>query len=98
MNNPQSSCELRINSRDLLKIAELYRGGGEWHGKRIVDEPWVKASTRPHARIDDQTEYGYLWWLKTFKSGDKSYPAFLMRDRKSVVKGEGVGVDWLRNI
>src|SRR2546429_7001371 len=31
-----------------------------------------------HARIDDQTEYGYFWWLKSFKSGEKSYPAFYM--------------------
>ena len=43
-----------------------------------MDEAWVKASTRPHARIDDQTEYGYLWWLKSFKEGEKTYPAFFM--------------------
>ena len=78
LNVPQTGGGLRMNSRDLLKIAELCRAGGEWHGKRIVDETWVKASTRPHARIDDETEYGYLWWLKTFKPGDKSYPAFFM--------------------
>jgi CubicO group peptidase (beta-lactamase class C family) len=43
-----------------------------------VEEAWVKASTRPHARIDEETEYGYLWWLKSFKSGEKSDPAFFM--------------------
>ena len=43
-----------------------------------MDKSWVEASTRPHARIDDNTEYGYLWWLKAFKAGDKSYPAFYM--------------------
>jgi len=78
LNVPQTGGGLRLSSRDLLKIAELYRAGGEWHGKRIVDEAWVRASTRPHARIDDETEYGYLWWLKTFKSGEKSYGAFFM--------------------
>jgi CubicO group peptidase (beta-lactamase class C family) len=78
LNVPQTGGGLRLTSRDLLKIAELYRGGGEWHGQRIVDRAWVEVSTRPHARIDDQTEYGYLWWLKSFKSGDKSYPAFFM--------------------
>ena len=31
-----------------------------------------------HARIDDETEYGYLWWLKKFKSGEKSHAAFFM--------------------
>jgi len=78
LNVPQTGGGLRLSSRDLLKIAELYRAGGLWREKRIVDEAWVKTSTRPHARIDDQTEYGYLWWLKAFKSGEKGYPAFYM--------------------
>lgn len=78
LNVPQTGGGLRLTSRDLLKIAELYRGGGSWQGKRIVDEAWVKASTEPHARIDDDTEYGYLWWLKSFRSAGKSYPAFFM--------------------
>ncbi len=75
---PQTGGGLRLTSRDLLKIAELYRNGGAWQGKRIVDEAWVKVSTQPHAQIDDQTEYGYLWWLKSFKSGGKEYPAYFM--------------------
>jgi len=75
---PQTGGGLRFTSRDLLKIAELYRAGGTWEGKRIVTENWVKTSTTPHARIDDETEYGYLWWLKKFKSGEKSYSAFFM--------------------
>jgi len=78
MNIPQTGGGLRLTSRDLLKIAELYRTGGTWHGTRVVDESWVKASTQPHAQIDDTTEYGYLWWLKTFKSGDKGHPAYFM--------------------
>jgi CubicO group peptidase (beta-lactamase class C family) len=78
LNIPQTGGGLRFTSRDLLKIAELCRQGGVWQGKRIVSESWVQASTRPHARIDDETEYGYLWWLKSFKSGEKSYPAFYM--------------------
>ncbi len=69
---------LGLRSRDLLKIAQLYANGGTWGGKSIVPETWVKASIQPHARIDDDTEYGYLWWLKSFKSGDKSYPAYYM--------------------
>lgn len=78
LNIPQTGGGLRLTSRDLLKIAQLYLNGGSWQGRRIVDETWVRASTQPHARIDDETEYGYLWWLKSFKSGGKSYPAFFM--------------------
>jgi len=78
LNIPQTGGGLRLSSRDLLKIAQLYLNGGSWQGKRVIDEAWVRASTQPHARIDDSTEYGYLWWLKSFKSGSKSYPAFFM--------------------
>jgi CubicO group peptidase (beta-lactamase class C family) len=78
MNVPQTGGGLRLTSRDLLKIAQLYLDGGQSQGKRIVSEAWVHNSTRPHARIDETTEYGYLWWLKSFKSGEKSYPAFFM--------------------
>jgi CubicO group peptidase (beta-lactamase class C family) len=78
MNVPQTGGGLRLTSRDLLKVAQLYLNSGEWRGKRIVSEAWVHLSTQPHARIDEATEYGYLWWLKSFKSGEKSYPAFFM--------------------
>lgn len=78
MNIPQTGGGLRLSGRDLLKLAQLYLNGGSWQGKRIVDENWVRTSTQPHARIDEETEYGYLWWLKSFKSGEKSYPAFFM--------------------
>jgi CubicO group peptidase (beta-lactamase class C family) len=78
LNVPQTGGGLRLSSRDILKVAQLYLTGGSWNRTRIVDESWVRTSTQPHARIDDDTEYGYLWWLKSFKSGGKSYPAFFM--------------------
>src|SRR4029077_12883512 len=77
-NTPQTRGGPPLPSRDLLKIAELYRKGGVWQGSRVLDDAWVKVSTQPHAQIDDQTEYGYLWWLKTFKSGGKDRPAYYM--------------------
>jgi CubicO group peptidase (beta-lactamase class C family) len=50
--------------------------------QRVVDAAWVKTSTEAHVRVDEETEYGYLWWLKTFKSGKsgaESFPAWLMQ-------------------
>jgi CubicO group peptidase (beta-lactamase class C family) len=32
----------------------------------------VAASTSAHARIDAETQYGYLWWLRSF-AGQPSY-------------------------
>ena len=75
---PQTGGGLRLSSRDLLKIAQLYLDGGRWQAKQIVSEAWVKASTTPHAQIDEQTNYGYLWWLKSFGPEGKTHAAFFM--------------------
>jgi CubicO group peptidase (beta-lactamase class C family) len=77
-NIPQTGGGLRLSSPDLLKIAQLYLNGGKWKGEPIINEQWVKASIAPHAEINDQQEYGYLWWLQPFKMGNSSYLAFFM--------------------
>jgi CubicO group peptidase (beta-lactamase class C family) len=78
LNIPQTGGGLRLSTPDLLKIAQLYLNGGMWKGKQIINEDWVKRSTAPHAQINDHQEYGYLWWLQSFKSAGVSYPAFFM--------------------
>lgn len=70
---------LNLQSRDLLKLGQLYLNGGLWNGKRIVSERWVKFSIQPHARANNDTEYGYLWWLRGFKSGEKTFASYLMQ-------------------
>jgi CubicO group peptidase (beta-lactamase class C family) len=69
---------LELSTRDLVKLAQLYANRGMWGDKRIAPEAWVAASVRPHLRIDDHTEYGYLWWITNFQSGGKAYPAYFM--------------------
>lgn len=55
---------LRLCSRDLAKIGQLVLNGGNWHGRQIVSERWVKESTAAHIGPPDLTYfYGYQWWL-----------------------------------
>jgi CubicO group peptidase (beta-lactamase class C family) len=75
----QTGGGLGLQSRELLKLGQLYAHGGVWNGTRVVSERWVKTSTQPHVRVDDDTEYGYLWWLRGFKSGGKTFAAYLMQ-------------------
>ena len=74
---------LRMNSRDLLKLGQLYLDKGVWKGTQVVSREWVENSTRPHARVGDtdyvkDTEYGYLWWLKSFGTKGKQLRSFNM--------------------
>ena len=75
----QTGGGLRLRSRDFLKLAQLYLNGGVWNAKRIVPAAWVQASTQPHAQIDENTNYGYLWWLRTFEAGGRSVSGYLMQ-------------------
>lgn len=56
----QTGGGLELRTRDLLRLGALYRDGGG----RIVSRAWVERSTRPHCRVDEHREFGYLWWLR----------------------------------
>jgi len=70
---------LGLRSRDLLKLGQLYLNHGRWNGKQIVPEDWVQRSVSPHAQAEDDVNYGYLWWLRTFPAGNKKVSGFLMQ-------------------
>jgi CubicO group peptidase (beta-lactamase class C family) len=76
---PMTGGGLALKSRDLLKLAQLYLDDGRWHGQQIVSASWVRQSTSPKAKVDDQTEYGYLWWIRSFQTGSATIPAYLMQ-------------------
>lgn len=78
LGHAQTAGGLGLRSRDLLKFAELYNRGGAWGGRRLVPESWVDTSLTPHARIDDNNEYGYLWWLTFVEIGGRSVGVFYM--------------------
>src|SRR5215831_19029904 len=53
---------LWINSEDLARFGLLILDRGNWNGKRLVPEQWLRDATTPSAHGPD---YGYLWWLNT---------------------------------
>jgi CubicO group peptidase (beta-lactamase class C family) len=70
---------LRLRAGDLLKLGELYLNLGQWDGRQVVSREWVESSTRPHVEVDEETEYGYLWWLRQFGEDDKRCTAYMMQ-------------------
>jgi len=53
---------LWINSQDLARFGLLILNKGNWKGKQLISEKWIKDATTPSAHGPD---YGYLWWLNT---------------------------------
>jgi CubicO group peptidase (beta-lactamase class C family) len=64
---------LRLSSRDLVALGQLALDRGMHEGRQVVSRTWLDASTSPKVEVDDETEYGYLWWLKTLSVNGRDY-------------------------
>jgi len=62
-------CCINARARDFAKIGRLYLTHGNWNGKQIVTEKWVKESTKIDTTDGSAWYYQYLWWIPT-KNGD----------------------------
>ncbi|MEO6883012.1 MAG: serine hydrolase [Bacteroidia bacterium] len=64
-------CCFNSNARDFARFGELYLQNGNWNGKQLVSEAYVKASVAPANILDDfgnpNKKYGYNWWLLNYK-------------------------------
>jgi CubicO group peptidase (beta-lactamase class C family) len=57
-------CCLNATARDYAKIGRLMARGGDWDGKRIVSEAWVREATQASGALSmGSWGYGYQWWL-----------------------------------
>ena len=70
---------LFLSTRDLAKIAWLFRDEGVWQGSQVVPASWVRASLAPSFKVnaDGSEGYGYKWWSQTYRHNDEEYVAYL---------------------
>ena len=67
---------LRMRARDVARIGRLVLDGGVFRGAPVVPAQWLEHSLAVHARIDDDLDYGYHWyvarrwnWVAAFGNG-----------------------------
>jgi CubicO group peptidase (beta-lactamase class C family) len=62
-------CCLNMRLRDYAKLGRLVARGGDWDGKRVVPEEWIRESTRieparaPGTLPNGRWGYQYQWWI-----------------------------------
>ena len=67
---------LYLSAHDLARVGYLMLRGGEWNGRRVVSEDWVRASTAPIVSDINPTNdrpdpgYGYQWWVPVHEGGE----------------------------
>jgi len=59
---------LELRSRDLLKLGVLIEANGNWLGKQLVPESWVRRMQTASNVVDDDTSYGMLLWQRQYDS------------------------------
>jgi len=65
--NTLGYCCIDTTPRNFAKLGLLFLRNGEWNGRRIVSEDWVKKATTDAA--PGNAHYGYQWWLPGRKQG-----------------------------
>ena len=61
-----------LSTRDMARLGLLMLNNGNWNGKQIIPDDWVKQSTsivtptsqmNPEKLRDWNLAYGYMWWI-----------------------------------
>lgn len=54
---------LWLAPRDMTRLGYLYLHNGNWQGKQVISERWVKLSTTRYEEGGGRLDYGYQWWV-----------------------------------
>jgi CubicO group peptidase (beta-lactamase class C family) len=92
---------LRLSSRDLLRIGDLYLHGGRWNGRQLLPAAYVHAATRRYTSLGyGSAGYGYGWWtfagrppgFAALGYGGQAVAVYPQRQLVVVVTGSGDNV------
>lgn len=64
----QTGGGLRLRGRDLVRLGLLVSSGGRRNGEQVVPAPWIKEMLTVRRRVDDEQNYGYLYWQRQYRS------------------------------
>ncbi|MCS3531432.1 serine hydrolase [Chryseobacterium sp. JUb7] len=74
---PSLAGGLKMKALDFAKFGQLYKNNGIWNGKTILDKNWIKKTfTNYFTSHKDFEGYGYLFWRKIYKVGNKNFEAY----------------------
>lgn len=62
-------CCINARARDFAKLGRLYLNEGNWNGKQLIPQEWVKESTKIDTANGSAWFYQYQWWLPS-RNGD----------------------------
>jgi CubicO group peptidase (beta-lactamase class C family) len=52
-----------LSARDAARFGLLFLNRGQWRGRQIIPDSWIKESTANYSQTDRlERGYGYLWW------------------------------------
>jgi len=68
---PNGGYGLHLFPRDMIKIGQLFLDSGKWKDRQIVSAAWIKQATTPYTQVTQEVGYGFQWWIKENKVGDK---------------------------
>ena len=69
---------LELTTADWATVARLYLNRGRHDGTQVVPASWVDASFTDRVRIEEGTNYGYLWWRPRYELDGREYVANMM--------------------
>lgn len=63
---------LRITAEDMVKFGQLFLNKGNFNGKQVISEQWIKESTIPrHITYMNIGHYEHHWWASSHKRNDR---------------------------